>query len=420
MTTILRRAKRLSLSAAVAGQCAVALVSMTIKPQLAAAEVNFNPYGSASVESNSNVFALPGAGTYGITSLGDTISEYIAGLSSNGTWGDNTAKVNLEARNFQYDKYVDLDHFEFAGDGTLDWHLGPITETILTYSQSRIAANFADTLGSQLEINTTKLASATIRVLITPEWRVGVAPALHEYDTPLQGYADFRLRETAGDATLDYLGIASVVMGLDLNYTSGQYNGIYNATNYHQDSAKFTASYKVTDKSSLTGDIGYTKRETSLNPEGSIGVVVDPNLAAQQGLTGATATFTGDAIYSLKITEKTTLNVQLFRRIESYVAGANSEIGTGGQIGLQYQPDFRFQFQIDYQHENDDIQGNLVIADVIDRHDKAQWADFQAKYFIQNWLNLKAFARRDLRDSTLSVANYNATIYGIELDAKLQ
>jgi len=63
MTTILRRAKRLSLSAAVAGQCAVALVSMTIKPQLAAAEVNFNPYGSASVESNSNVFALPGAGT---------------------------------------------------------------------------------------------------------------------------------------------------------------------------------------------------------------------------------------------------------------------------------------------------------------------------------------------------------------------
>ena len=63
---------------------------------------------------------------------------------------------------------------------------------------------------------------------------------------PLPQYPDFHLRETWGSAAVEYLGIAKLTAGLQADYVSGVYSGMADATQYHQDSAEFTAAYSVT------------------------------------------------------------------------------------------------------------------------------------------------------------------------------
>lgn len=391
----------------------LALAAMALEPRSAAANSTFVPYGDISVERDSNVFSLPSAGTEGITSLGDTISEFLAGVNTDFDWGQDSLKLNVEGRHFLYDHYGYLDHNEYTGGGVLDWHLGPVVETQLSYTQSQAAANFADTLTTQLELDTTRTGEARFRILVTPEWRLELIPKEHEEDMPLPEYPDFQLRETWGSAAIEYLGISKLTAGLQADYVSGEYSGISDATQYHQDSAEFTAAYNVTDKSNFSGNIGYTERETSLNESGSVGLVTEV-----LGDTGNSATVTGQFAYSLKLTAKTQVSVAVFRDIDSYVAGANSEIGTGGSIGLKWSPDFRFTFDLSYRTEHDTIAGDLVLEDITDRSDRLNSSKFQVTYTALSWLKVLAFVSHDQRSSNLAAAEYVDTIVGLQLDAR--
>ena len=132
---------------------AFVLAAIALGPRSAAARFEFRTVcRHHNVEHNSNVFSLPSTGTQGITSLGDTISEFTAGANTDLDWGQNSLKLNVEGRHFLYNHYSYLGHNEYTAGGELDWHFGPVVETELSYTQSHSAASFADTLTTQLEV----------------------------------------------------------------------------------------------------------------------------------------------------------------------------------------------------------------------------------------------------------------------------
>jgi hypothetical protein len=286
----------------------------------------------------------------------------------------------------------------------------------LVYEQSHIMESLADTLSEQLELQTDRSATGTARILITPEWRFDVVPSWHELDSPLPLYPQFGLQENAGAVALDYLGISKLVAGLKVKYTDGSFHDILGATRYHQTTSELTADYAVTGLSAFTGELGYTTRTSSLvNPAD------EAIIGTEGGVIGRTDAVTGSLGLRRQLSVKTRVTLTLFREVDSYVAGANSEIGTGADLALTWEPDVKFSVALHYRQETQSIQGGLVIANgFVDRTDHPRIGQLEVKYHITKWLTLRPYYTRDERTSNLAEANYTSNIVGIDLTARFE
>lgn len=384
------------------------------------AETNLTPYATVGVQSDSNVFARPDNeppfASTGNTELGDTITEYLVGAVADFGWGLDDLKLDVEGRRFDYSRFTTLDHNEYKFGGDFVWHLGPVVDGSLVYEQSQIMESLADTLSEQLELQTDRSATGTVRILFTPEWRFDLVPSWHELDSPLPLYPQFGLQENAGAASLNYLGISKLVAGFKVKYTDGSFHDILGATRYHQTTSELTADYAVTGLSAFTGELGYTTRTSSLvNPAD------EAIIGTEGGVVGRTAAVTGSLGLRRQLSAKTRVTLTLFREVDSYVAGANSEIGTGADLALTWEPDVKFSVALHYRQETQSIQGGLVIANgFVDRTDHPRLGQLEVKYHITKWLTLRPYYTRDERTSNLEEANYTSNIVGIDLTARFE
>jgi hypothetical protein len=362
------------------------------------------------------VFARPAdeppyAGT-GNTELGDTISRYLARLTGDFDWGLNRLSLNAQAERFQFNRFSQLNHTETKFGGLFDWHLGGAIDGTLEYSQRRAMASLADTLAEQLEIQTDRAVSGTFRFLLTPRWRIDLQPSWHEFDSPLQQYPDFGDKNTGLAGSLNYLGIQKLTAGLRFEYLDGRYHGIINATKYHQMTGQLTASYAVSGFSSFDGQVGYTKRENSF--VNSADSNQDPN-----NLVGNTTGLTGSLGFRRVLSVKTSVGLRLFREIASYVAGANSEISTGGEADLKWEPDVKFTVVLRQRLATQSIQGTLAIAAFAGRTDHIQDSELDVEYHAFKWLTLRPYFLRNRRSSNFHEANFSSSVVGLDLTAHL-
>lgn len=392
------------------------LASLLAAPPLLAV-TNISPYATVGIESNSNVFQrpdnLPPFAASGNTELGDTITDYFAGVKADFGLGLDDLKLYVEGRRYDYSRFTVLNHNEYKFGGDLTWHLGPIIDGTLSYSQSRIMEPLGDTLADVLELETDKTATGTARVLITPRWRFGVQPTWHEFDSPLPQFPQFGLRENSGAAALDYLGIEKLTAGLRVTYTDGSYHQIVAATKYHQTVAELTSDYAVTGWSAFTGRLGYTTRDSSLVNPADVGA-----FGGAGGVVGRTNAVTGSLGVRRQLSVKTKISLEVFRAVQSYAAGANSVIGTGGDLALTWDPDVKFSVALHYRMETDSIQGALVIANSFtNRTDHPRYGVLEVKYHVTDWLTLRPYYRRDQRTSNFDEANFTSNIVGIDLTA---
>lgn len=385
---------------------------------------HITPFATVTVEHNSNVFMrpsdAPALAAQGITALSDTIQQYEGGVDAEFEWGPETLKLRGRGRRDIYHRFSFLDHTEYHVSGILGWQFGSVVNGTVLLKQSRVMAQFADTLSTQLLLNTERTALATVRVRVTPQWRIDLTPTYYELKTPLPQFPDFRLREDRAVAGLDYLGFGRLTAGLEFGYTQGRYAGIVGATQYDQRGANFTASYKVTGFSAFKGSVGYTWRDTRPNvvdavPGSAVGAGV---FAGYVGTIGKTSSATGSVSYSREITGKTSAYVSLYRRVESYAAGANPEIGTGGSLGVTWRVDPKFRVNLGYSLTQEKIQGGLLIAGVINREDRIQWARAAVRYAVLSWLRIQPFVIWEKETSTFRLGNYTATIAGLDITAR--
>jgi hypothetical protein len=386
----------------------------------AQAALDFNPVATATLIHDSNVFARPSDEppfvSRGNTELGDTIQRYLIGATADFTWGLDRLSLNAQGERFDYNRFDELNHYANKFGGAFDWFSGGLLDGTVSYSQARQMAPLADTLSEQLELQTDKSASAAFRLHVSARWRLDLTPTWHQFDSPLPDFADFGYRETGGSAAINYLGIQKLTAGVRVEYLSGRYFGIVDATRYHQTTGQLTADYAVSGFSSFNAQAGYTqRRNTLIDPD----TAIDAAGGGPAGLVGNTTTFTGQLGFRRQLSVKTSVNLRVFREVDSYVAGANSEIGTGGEANVEWKPDVKFTVTLRYRMATESIQGTLVTQNVDNRTDHTRNGQFDVEYHIRRWLTLRPFYIYDARGSNFHEARFVANVVGVDLTAHL-
>jgi hypothetical protein len=387
----------------------------------ARAVTEFDPFATISYAHNSNVFARPSDeppfAAEGNNALGDSLATYTAGATGQFDWGLDRLSLFAQGSRVSFDQFSQLSHWENKYGGKLEWYLGALIDGTVNYSQSRTEAPFADTLSTQLELQTEKIADALMRIRMSSQWRFDVEPSWHELDSPLTQYPEFGFRETGAAGSINYLGINKLTAGLRVAYLDGSFHGIVGATKYDQTTTQLTATYAIKGLSSFDGSLGYTSRDSSyINPADAIA----PTTGVILGDVGTTKSITGSLGFTRQLSVKTTVSLKVYRSVDSYVAGANSEIGTGGEVAVKWEPDVRFTVFLRYRLAKDSLQGALAIDDFQVRTDRTRNTELDVEYHALSWLTLKPYFMRDERSSTIHDANYGDTIVGIDLTAKLR
>jgi hypothetical protein len=397
----------------------LALVGASLLGPSARAAVDFRPLATIDVSHNTNVFARPADQPpfpeTGNTALGDTITQYLVGAIAEFTWMRDKLSLTAQGSRFDYNHFGELNHYDSKFGGSLDWRLGTILDGNVGYTQSRLMGPLADTLADQLEIQTEKQGTATVRLLITPRWRFDVKPVWHDLESPLPAFPQFGFKETSVTGTLNYVGIDKLTAGLRWDYLDGSFHHIVAATKYRQTTAELVANYAVTNFSTFDAEAGFTRRNNSLvNPQDAVAL----GLAAAPA--GTNSAFTGALGFRRQFSSKTSASVRILREIDSYVAGANPAVSTSGEATVKWEPDFRFSFVALYRLGRQAIQGAVANSDFTTRSDTARHAELAVEYHALYWLTFRPYALYDKRTSSFHDANYSATIAGIQFTAQLQ
>jgi hypothetical protein len=408
-----------------AGTASAALLLALVGSPFGCAATSISPFATVGIEHDSNVFMRPSgeppflAG--GVTGLGDTMQDYEAGVDAELDWGSDRLTLSGTGTRDDYNRFSFLDHTEYRFGGNLDWRLGPIVDGTASYRQDRYMAPFSETFSTELLLDTERTASTTVRVRVSPMWRVDLTPELHQLDSPLPGFPDFTLHETTGTAELDYLGLGRLTAGLQYEYDQGRYADIVGATRYDQRDANLTASYKVSGLSTFSASAGYAVRDTEPNPADNVPSPAGSGIVfgGYTGTIGRTSSGTGSLGYTRQLTGKTSATISFFRRVDSYAAGANPEIATGGSVGADWRADPKFIVHASYSLTHDQVQGGLVIVGLNNRTDRTQAARIDVRYSALSWLTIRPYLDWNKAVSTFTLGNYSQTIVGIDVTGRL-
>jgi hypothetical protein len=390
---------------------------MAVVPTYGSATSTLSPYATVDYQYNSNVFLRPSdsdpLAANGVTGLSDRVAEFIVGGTEDLSLSQDHLRLTAEAKRYEYDQFEVLDRYEYNFGVGLDWHLGPIVDGTVSYLQSHYMPSLADTLATQLELDTDRTVEAKVRVAIAARWTLELDPRWHELTAPLPEFPEFQLTESSAAVALKYLGISKLVAGVRVEYADGRYSGILQATKYHQTTTSLTAEYAVNGLSSFNARLGYTRRDTNL-------VAPDSSDGTLGGALGSLSDLSGEVGYHRHLTAKTSVDVRVFRDVDSYIAGANPELRTGGEVGINWDIDAKFTLGLHYSQSKDSIQGDLLIAAAVNRDDRLSRSAADLTYRIRRWLEIRAYASREKRDSNVDLANYTNNIVGINLTARLQ
>jgi len=363
----------------------------------AAAQFHVVPEASAQAAYDSNIFALSSrdqaVAQNGDARRSDTEFRYTAGTTAEYLWDIQKAFANIEGRRIQYEHFDRLNHDEYLLSGGLGWHLGSVIDGVVDYRQERTMAAFADVQSGQLTMQRERRAGATFNALVSPEWRVESGIHNHHLVLPLPATPDFALTEDSADAAIKYLGVQKLSAGVALEYLWGSYDGGLAGNDFDQETAELTAQYTISGLSDVGAKLGYTRRQ------------------GQAGNTESVSGITGSLAYSRRLSGKTSMDAEVFRRVDSYVAGANAITDTGARLGLSWQPTYKITTALRYEWTYSEFQDVGGVS--ADRRDHYQSVQMHLSYQPLQWLSIKPFVGYRDRHSNIGIDGYNDFTAGI-------
>ena len=397
--------------------CRIGLLGCTLgalaSPGTARAALELVPYGSAQYEHHSNIFEVSSEEEAleqnGDSERSDNVLRLAAGLDLSWMPGQQELRLKGEARRLQYDRNGDLDHNEHTVSAAFDWKAGSTVDGTLEYEQDRRVASFADLDTSELSVQTERNAHALLGVGVTPTWRVETAANYHESELPLDDAPEFKLEETSGTLAINYLGVSKLSAGLLGEYLEGEYTGSDDARSFDETSLQLTADYAVTGLSSFNLKLGVTERQEER----------DDALAEEGTEDEDVSGFTGSLGYNRTLSGKTSFGAQIFRRVDSYVAGANALVDTGLQASLNWQPTARLSVgaragwtRSEFENGSDTAQAG--------REDDLTTASLELSYQALRWLALRPFVEYRDRSSNIEDESFDSTVVGAEMRARFE
>lgn len=375
-------------------------VAMVLLPCAAQAQLDFEPYVGLRYQYNSNVFeeasdeeALEQRGT---SERADTALESLVGLLLRFPFGRQQLRLEAEGRRYEYERFGDVDHDEYRLLGALDWTAGDAADGDLFYRAERRLASFADLDTSELRLQTERYAGAGANLDVTPRWRLESGAQLHWLELPLRDYPEFELEETKLDLSVLYAGFGNFASGIHFAYIDGEYSGVPDATAFDELTAQWTGRYK-SGLSAFEASAGVSRRQEDVGDEETT------------GMTGALA-------FEHSISPKTSFELELFRRISSYSAGANSLLETGFRGGLRWQVTPKTGLLASALWTRSDFEGDSSVA-AEDRKDELGALRLDARWDALRWLALSLFGEYRDRQSSEPRQGFDAAILGIELRA---
>ena len=378
-------------------------------PVVTSAQAEFHPYVASQYEFNSNVFSLPNRDQAillnGSPARDDTDLRSVAGLDTAYAWnlGRERLGATLEGRRLIYDRFSQLDRNEYLLSGQFDWKAYNNWDGNFGVRQERRMASFADRTGtSERSMELDRNATAGVNVNLDPEWRLETGVQWHQLDSPLPGFPAFSLREDSGNVALKYLGVSKLTAGVQTSYTDGRFNGLPDSPAYNQLGAGLTMTYTLSGITTVDGDVGYT-RFKDRNADG-------------QSVSG----FSGSLQLTEHLSAKTTAHVRAYRRVNSYIAGANAVIDSGAQAGVEWQPTGKIGLSAGYEWIYSEYRALAAQGAVgSDRRDHYQALTLAVNYAMFDWATWRLYGSYYDRSSDLLLDEYNQALAGIELRLRL-
>jgi hypothetical protein len=408
--------QRLACSAAAA--CALALA-----PLAARAETTLLGTGYGRYEYSSNVYALaPGVPVPGTNKL--TQSDYF--LAYGGSFSVNELierqkfYVNLAGEDFHYGQFSQLDHSEYTLGTGWDWVATTDLTGKLEVQRIHSMVSFSTLIDSPLLLQTEQRESGELGLQFAPVWRIDTAGFTRTVTIPQLDAPTFDLRESQGQAALNYTGLARIVAGVTGSYLEGAYQNPGtempgSLLSYHQTTGAVSANYKVSGLSTFIGQLGFTDRQSA------------SRLNSISGVTGAFQ-------YTRNLTGKTTMNLQLARQVTSYVINSGSELDSSAGLDLVWQATYRTGVVLNYIYTYRQLPGQGFIpgSNRLDHWQSIQlqlnYVEFQGRVPRngvpgQNapaLFSVQPFVRYQTRSSDFPDGGFNSTSYGLLFTLQLQ
>ena len=313
-------------------------------PITAQAQFSGKASATAQFESNSNVFALEsGAAQPGVNESGrsDTYFAYGADFSGSYAWGRQQLYAAASVKEFDYQRFTELDHNAFTADVGLLWRLGDSLDGKVDVARTRSMVPLYDLTGSVLGLSllTQQIETLQVGLKLSSDWKIAGLASTSEGDEPVAGAPNLQLKQTSGSASIDYVGIGGLTTGLTAGYSTGDYTGAIGTANptYSQSSAGLLASYRLT-RMTFDGDIGYSRRTSDTGTDSTSGV-------------------TGLLDLKYQLTPKTSYTVKIDRTINSYYLNASSEIDTDAGASVSWQATYKLTVSAGYTFSYRDFPG---------------------------------------------------------------
>ena len=376
-----------------------------IGPLSVHADERLQPYVYTQAEYHSNLLALrdraQGMEQNGDDELSDLVMRAVVGLDSTLAFDGLSLRGNLEARRVHFGHYDALDHSEYLLDVTLGGLLPRELIGDLAYRQERRMATFSERDSGALAIELERVLSGQLAHDLSEDWHLQAAARGRRLDAPLPDAPGFRTEEAGLELAVQRGADHRVIWGLRSGYTGGRFAGHPVDGEFRQYSVALTADHEVADLYRVGAQLGHTQREDEAGSGRD-----------RSGVTGVLA-------YERILSAKTRIEVQAFRRIRSYIAGPASEQETGADLEVAWQPTLKIGLTGAFQWTHSAFEDSPLPATFRTRSDRHQIAALILSYEARPWLVVRPYLCGRLRDSNRADQDFDGTLFGIGLQARL-
>ncbi|HEB87285.1 MAG TPA: hypothetical protein ENI68_09775 [Gammaproteobacteria bacterium] len=371
------------------------LLSVALLPvdaSLAALD-RFDPYVSAKILNDSNIFRVSGDFD---NEKSETVKTLGVGLNSDLKLSRQHLLLDVEVERVKYDSLGDLDHTRVDGRGTWAWEVGNLWSGNLGYGYNRELASFNQRISTDKDMRATHTGFFSAGYQIHPDWRM--IGKLDYTDASYQEQ-DFLDRDrTAGTLEVQYANTRNTYVGVRVIYGK---NGLRNTNiagvsidnDYDEKEISGIFRWQGSAKSTLEANLGYTDLKYN-----------DLDDRDYQGTTGRLT-------YFWSLTGKTKIDISVWRETSSlYDEITTYVLQKGASIRPVWSVTPKINISGEIIYTNDDFKGRNDIAAALggQRRDDDTWqyrigASWDPRRYLQVSVN---YSRED-RDSSIDAIDYD-------------
>jgi exopolysaccharide biosynthesis operon protein EpsL len=311
-------------------------------------------------------------------------------------------RVDASAVRYLYSEFDELDYTGYNARGIWDWRVGNDWHGQLGAGVRNARRTYSDELGFIVpSLYKSYDALLDVRYALTARWELetGATSTRTRYEAEELRVDDFDL--TTLKVGAQYRTPAGNGVGLRLRYEQGEWPNrppapiAFFDNEYDQYTLSAVVDWRVTGKSRLFGDVGYTRRQRAAEDD--------------RDFTGPS----GRLAYDYQVTGKSAIRGSIYETrgpVEDFTATYVKT--TGIDLSYTYQMTAKITAQATATYRRIDYLGSAVVAGAPQREDRLTDLGVSVTYKPRRTLSFSTGATHESRSSNLPLGDYSAyTLY---------